>query len=76
LHRNRNYNAELDRKAKIDELRSKYEASVTSEKVDPDEDDSESVSDNVSRYFELEKQHSRSSEETRRGNPEKTEGKI
>jgi MFS family permease len=76
LHRNRNYNAELDRKAKIDELRSKYEASVTSEKVDSDEDDSESVSGNVSRYFELEKQHSRSSEETRRGNPEKTEEKI
>jgi hypothetical protein len=44
LHRNRNYNAGLDRKAKIDELRSKYEASVTSETVDSDEDDSESVS--------------------------------
>jgi len=76
LHRNRNYNAELDRKAKIDELMSKYEASVTGEKMDSDEDDSESVSGNVSRYFELERQHSRSSEETRHGNPEKTEEKI
>src|SRR5271170_1904786 len=72
LHRNCHYNPVLDLKAKIDELRSKYEASVASEKVDSDEDDSESVSSNVARYFELEKHHRGSSEETRRGSQEKT----
>jgi len=76
LHRNCHYNPVLDLKAKIDELRSKYEASVASEKVDSDEDDSESVSSNVARYFELEKHHRGSSEETRRVILEKTEEKI
>ena len=73
LHRHRHYNPELDRQAKIDELRTKYEASITSEKSGSDDDDSESVSSNVSRYFELVKQQSRSSEETRRGGPEKAQ---
>ena len=74
LNRHRHYNPDLDKKAKIDELRAKYETSITSEKID--DDDSESVSGNVSRYFELEKQHSRSTEETRGGGAEKTEEKL
>jgi len=81
LHRNKYYNPELDRKAKVEELRSLYESSIASgrsgdENEDSKEDDDSFVSENVSKYFELEKQQSRSSEDTERGNINGSQEKL
>jgi len=69
LRRHRHYNPELDKQAKIEELREKYEASITSENEQDEEyfKDSESgLSENVARYFQMEKQRTRGSEDTAR----------
>jgi Sugar (and other) transporter len=73
LHRDRFYDPELDRKAKINELRAKYEASIASEKLDDEYVGSESsVSESATKYFELERR-SRSSVEVYKEKKEITE---
>jgi hypothetical protein len=63
LRRQRHYNPELDRLVKIDELRARFEEWLESEKTGKEmemEDihSFESLSDNASRYFQLERQRS------------------
>ncbi len=60
LKRHLNYNPELDRKAKIDELRDLYHKVEGNKAAESDDEktlrkDSEFIPDDVSRYFELEK---------------------
>jgi hypothetical protein len=57
LRRHRYYDPALDRAAKIAELRSRYQASISSEKAEDEEfkDYDSIVSPNASRYFQLEK---------------------
>jgi len=66
LRRHRYYDPALDREAKIAELRSRYEASISTEKAEDDQlkDYDSIVSPNASRYFELEKTQRNSSEDT------------
>lgn len=75
LNRHRNYDPELDRKARIEELRMKYEAFVAAQRsgkeTDVSSDDDSFVSEKVSKYFQMEKERSRNSEETRRASQEK-----
>jgi hypothetical protein len=69
VHRHRAYDPILDRQARVEELRSQYEASLASEEKLEEE---EEMSDSVSQFFQLEKQRSRRSEETRRDSREET----
>jgi hypothetical protein len=56
LHRNRYYDPESDRKAKIEELRSLYDALISSGKLGTeDSGTNDDISENVSRYFQMEK---------------------
>jgi MFS family permease len=56
LRRNRYYDPELDAKTKMTELRSKYEASLSSgANEDVEADPGRGISESVVRYFELEK---------------------
>jgi MFS family permease len=75
LRRHRYYDPELDCQAKIAELRLKYELSQKKIASEDREflDSDIAVSENVSRYFDLEKQ-SRDSEETTRSSQDKVEG--
>jgi Sugar (and other) transporter len=72
LHRHRYYDPELDRQAKIEELRARYEKVVMKEKAaqeDPDFIESESMmSEKTYKYFQLEKQRNSSSDDTTREN--------
>ena len=78
LHRHRNYDPELDRMAKIAELRTKYEGSISSEKLVDTADPSnvDDVSNSAFRYFQMEKANSRRSGETPRGIQEKLSGEM
>ena len=56
LRRNRYYDPELDIKTKMADLRSKYEASLSSRASEDGEADTETgISESAVRYFELEK---------------------
>jgi MFS family permease len=72
LQRHLNYDPKLDRMAKISELRTKYEGSISDEGIFETGDPSKlDVSDNAFKYFKMEKGNSRRSEETPRGSQEK-----
>ena len=57
LHRNRYYNPQLDRQDKIQELRVRYEASISNDSEE-ELDDFEPLSEKVTRYFQMEREKS------------------
>ena len=65
LHRNRHYDPELDKQDKINELRQAYEESMASGQFGSEHGSSsnDDISENVSRYFQLERQSSKERKE-------------
>jgi hypothetical protein len=74
LRRHRHYDPELDRKARVEELRTLYEASIASETNGSEDSEESDVSEEVVKYFRLEKERSRPSEETKRASAELNHG--
>jgi Sugar (and other) transporter len=61
LHRDRYYDPELDRQAKIDELRARYEELISSD-IEDELKDPEGVSESAIQFFQMEKEREKTSD--------------